>query len=157
MSRGKGTSGFSPVSKIGKLPFLISFSKNPKKKKSKHLCPAAHVWNYQFEGKKKKKTPNLAKESFILRKILLPKRSRTCKYFFLHIPLPPTSQSLKHSYSKGGYHPTTVFFPSSDLKTGPHPWQLSTLHDHHCRMVLVTGLLAEENYREVRFNRVFDT
>ncbi len=37
MSRGKGTSGFSPVSTTGMLAFLISFSTNPsKEKKKKH-------------------------------------------------------------------------------------------------------------------------
>ncbi len=36
MSRGKGTSGFSPVSTTGMLAFLISFSTNPWKEKKKN-------------------------------------------------------------------------------------------------------------------------
>ncbi len=36
MSRGKGTSGFSPVSTTGMLAFLISFSTNPSKEKKKN-------------------------------------------------------------------------------------------------------------------------
>lgn len=91
---------------------------------------------------KNKMTPNLPKKSFILRKTFLHKISRICKSLFLHIPLPPTPYSLKHRYLKEGYHPTTVFLPSCDLKTGPHRCQHSTPCDYYCVMALLTDTVG---------------
>lgn len=67
-------------------------------------------------------------KSFIRRKILLYKRSRTRKSFFLYIPRPPTTQSLKHSFPKEGDHSTPVFISSSGLQTSPTCFSSAT-HD----------------------------
>lgn len=148
MSRGKGTSGFSPVSIIGILAFLISFSTNPKMTESKHSC-IAYAWNCQYlRG---------GRGSFILRKILLHKRSRTCKSFFLYIPHPPTPQSLKHSYPKEGYHSTTVLISSSGLQTSPicfssaTPVTAAPEYDG-----LITSTAGRAELRKSQFNRLFD-
>lgn len=113
-----------------------------------------------FEGKNSK-TPNRTKKSFILRKILLYKKNRTCKSFFLYIPLPPTPHSLKHSYPKEGYHPSTILFPSSDLQTGPHLLRLSTPGDCYPRcfwgmMVLATGTAGRAGLQKSQFNSKLD-
>lgn len=47
MSRGKGTSGFSPVSTIGMFAFLISFSTNPVQVK-KEGCMKTSMGNPDF-------------------------------------------------------------------------------------------------------------
>ena len=88
------------------------------------------------------------KKNFILRKILLHKRSRTCKSFFtLHSSFSyPTSS--KAQLLQRGLSSHCHLLSSSDIQTGSHPLQLCTPRDGHPRVgwFWPQVLPAKQNY-----------
>lgn len=114
------------------------------------------IWNCQYLMGGGKRCQAWLK-SFILRKTLLHKRSRTCKSFFLYIPRPPTPQSLKHSYPKKGYHPTTVFISSSGLQTSPICFSSATPETAAPGYDgLITSTAGRAELRKSQFNTLLD-
>lgn len=87
------------------------------------------------------------KKNFILRKILLHKRSRPCKFFSLYTPFSyPTSSNAQLLPRGLSSHHRLLF--SSDLQTGPHLLRLCTPCDCHPRVwwFWPRVLLAKQNH-----------